>query len=188
MLSVLRFASLHASAGSLAAFARLGVGRRAGLWGGWVYLLGISYCIPSALLGSAIYLDSLLTPWLGAESSGIRVGAFTVLLGIATWAAAFRGVKLSTLLMLIIEAASLAVMALLMVTGMTRAHAWLDHAQIGLSGVAVLILSVYPPPPRPYSYVIFAFFGSMLVGMTLSVWRARGAPQPVQSPGGSVSL
>jgi amino acid transporter len=135
MLSVLRFASLHASAGSLAAFARLGFGRRGGLWGGWVYLLGISYCIPSALLGSAIYLDYLLSPWLGAWNSGIRVGSLTALLGLAAWAAAFRGVKLSTHLMLIIEATSLAVMSILMVIGMSRTHAWVDHAQIGLSGV-----------------------------------------------------
>jgi amino acid transporter len=135
MLSVLRFASLHASAGSLAAFARLGFGRRGGLWGGWVYLLGISYCIPSALLGSAIYLDYLLTPWLGAGNSIVRVAVFTLLLGLAAWAAAFRGVKLSTHLMLIIEATSLTVMTFLVVIGMSRSHAWIDHAQIGLSGV-----------------------------------------------------
>jgi len=135
MLSVLRFAALHASAGSLAAFARLGFGRRGGLWGGWVYLLGISYCIPSALLGSAIYLDYLLTPWLGAGSSLLRVAVFTVLLGLAAWAAAFQGVKLSTHLMLIIEATSLTVMTFLLVIGMSRSHAWVDHAQIGLNGV-----------------------------------------------------
>jgi len=135
MLSVLRFAALHASAGSLAAFARLGFGRRGGLWGGWVYLLGISYCIPSALLGSAIYLDYLLTPWLGAGNSDVRVVSLTVLLGLAAWAAAFRGVKLSTHLMLIIEATSLTVMTILIVVGMSRAHAWVDHAQIGLAGV-----------------------------------------------------
>jgi amino acid transporter len=136
MLSVLRFAALHASAGSLAAFARLGFGRRGGLWGGWVYLLGISYCIPSALLGSAIYLDYLLTPWLGAGSSLLRVAVLTVLLGLAAWAAAFRGVKLSTHLMLIIEATSLTVMTFLLVIGMSRSHAWVDHAQIGLTGVS----------------------------------------------------
>ncbi len=135
MLSVLRFASLHASAGSLAAFARLGFGRRGGLWGGWVYLLGISYCIQSALLGSAIYVDYLLTPWFGAGNSLVRVAVFTVLLGIAAWAAAFRGVKLSTHLMLIIEATSLTVMTFLVVIGIGRSHAWVDHAQIGLSGV-----------------------------------------------------
>jgi amino acid transporter len=135
MLSVLRFAGLHASAGSLAAFARLGLGRRGGLWGAWVYLLGISYCIPSALLGSAIYLDYLLTPWLGAGNTGVRVAVLTVLLGLAAWAAAFRGVKLSTHLMLIIEASSLTVMTFLAVIGMSRSHAWIDHAQIGLSGV-----------------------------------------------------
>jgi amino acid transporter len=107
MLSVLRFASLHASAGSLATFARLGLGRRGGVWGGWVYLFGISYCIPSAILGAALYLDFLLSTWLGPATTLLRVVLLTVLLTGAAWFAAFRGVKLSTHLMLAIEGASL---------------------------------------------------------------------------------
>ena len=135
MLSVLRFASLHASAGSLATFARLGLGRRGGVWGGWVYLFGISYCIPSAILGAALYLDFLLSTWLGPATTLLRVVLLTVLLTGAAWFAAFRGVKLSTHLMLAIEGASLTLMAFLLLAGMSHAHAWVDHRQIALSGV-----------------------------------------------------
>ena len=134
MLSVLRFASLHASAGSLATFARLGFGRRGGLWGAWIYLLGMSYCIPSAILGSALYFDFVLTPWLG-PSSLWRVSTLNGLIGAAAWYAAFRGVKLSTHLMLAIEGSSLTLMTFLLVAGMNRSHAWVDHAQLQLAGV-----------------------------------------------------
>jgi amino acid transporter len=74
MAAVLRFASLHSSAGSLAAFARLGLGPWAGLTGGWIYVLGMLYCVPSAILASASYFDLLLTPRFGsALSPGHRV-------------------------------------------------------------------------------------------------------------------
>jgi len=135
MLSVLRFASLHSSAGSLAAFTRLGLGPRGGLVGGWIYLLGMSYCVPSAVLTSASYVDLLLVPSLGPATSPVRLCLITALLMAACWVAAFRGVKLSTHLMLVIECFSVSLMLLLVVAGMSHAHAWLDPAQGALSGV-----------------------------------------------------
>jgi len=138
MVSVLRFASLHASAGSLATFARLGLGRSGGLWGGWVYLLGISLCIPSAILGAAIYLDFVLAPLTSGTDTVLRLSVLTVLLTAGAGFAAFRGVKLSTHLMLIIEGTSLTLMSFLLLFGMLRAHAWVDHAQTWLSGVSFM--------------------------------------------------
>jgi amino acid transporter len=95
----------------------------------------MSYCIPSAVLGAAIYFDFVLTPVLGPSTSLLRVALLTIfLMGVAAFAA-FRGVRLSTRLMLGIEGASLALMSFLVIAGMTRAHAWVDHAQLRLSGV-----------------------------------------------------
>jgi amino acid transporter len=55
--------------------------------------------------------------------------------------------------------------------------------------IVVLILSVYPQPPRPYSYVIYAFLGSVLAGVTISVYlRTTASRQPAESQGGSVTL
>jgi amino acid transporter len=55
--------------------------------------------------------------------------------------------------------------------------------------ILVLVLSVYPTPPRPYCYVIHVFLASVLVGMTISIYlRARSAAQPAESRGGSVTL
>lgn len=45
----------------------------------------------------------------------------------------------------------------------------------------VLILSVYPVPPRPYSYVIHVFSSSVVAGVVMSlVVRSRGV-MPVRA-------
>ena len=135
MLSVLRFASLHSSAGSLAAFARLGLGPRGGLIGGWIYLLGMFYCVPSAILASASYCDLLLIPWIGPARTAARVEVVAVILIVGIWWAAHRSIKLSTNLMLVIECSSLTLILFLLVAGMHHSQAWIDPAQIHLTGV-----------------------------------------------------
>jgi amino acid transporter len=133
--SVLRFAGLYASAGSLAAFIRLGLGTRGGLVAGWIYLFGMIYCVPGALLVSAAYLDILLIPWLGPAGSAVRVEVLTALVTGAAWAAAQRDIRLSTHLMIAIEASSVLLMVALMLAGMWHAGAWVDRPQLHLTGV-----------------------------------------------------
>jgi amino acid transporter len=135
MLSVLRFASLHSSAGSLAAFARLGLGPWGGLIGGWVYVMGMFYCVPSAILASASYCDLLLIPKFGVSGSAVRAELIAMVLTVGIWLAAHRSIKLSTNLMLVIECSSLVLVLFLLIAGMLHSHAWVDHAQIRLSGV-----------------------------------------------------
>ena len=135
MLSIVRFATLHSSAGSLAAFSELGWGPVGGLVGGWIYLLGMSYCVPAAALTAASYFDMLLVPWLGPSVTPVRVATLTALVMLACGMAAHRGIKLSTNLMLVIECASVSVMLLLIIAGMHHADAWTDHAQFDLRGV-----------------------------------------------------
>jgi amino acid transporter len=135
MLSVLRFASLHSSAGSLAAFARLGLGPWGGLIGGWIYLLGMFYCVPSAILASASYCDLLLIPWFGRSLTATRVELIAVILTVGAWLSAYRSIKLSTNMMLVIECSSLTLMLFLLFAGMFHSHAWVDPAQIKLTGV-----------------------------------------------------
>ena len=134
MVSVTRFASMHSSAGSMAAFARLGWGARGGLIGAWIYLLGMAYCIPAALLSSASYFDLLLLPYFGPQGASLRLAALTAALTIACWLAAHRDIKLSTNLMLVIECVSVGLMLVLMTAGMIHSDAWIDAAQIHLSG------------------------------------------------------
>jgi amino acid transporter len=134
MLTIMRFASLYSSAGSLAAFSRLGWGPRGGLIGGWIYLLGISFCVPAAIVVSASYFDLLLAPWLGPSVTTVRIAILTVLLTIAGWLAAHRDIRLSTHLMLFIECTSVSLMVFLMVAGMVHANAWVDQPQLHLAG------------------------------------------------------
>jgi amino acid transporter len=135
MLAVLRFAALHSSAGSLAAFTRLGFGVRGGLIAAWIYLLGIGFCIPAAVLTAAAYIDMLLVPWLGPPATPLRISAITALLTLGCWAAAFHGIRFSTHLMLLIECLSVTLMTVLVLAGMFHAHAWVDRPQLHLTGV-----------------------------------------------------
>lgn len=135
MLSVIRFASLHASAGSLASFTRLGLGASGGLVGGWIYLLGVLFCVPSAMLAAAAYFDLALVPWLGPSTGPLRVAGITALITLGAWLAAHRDIKLSTNLMLVVECVSLSLMVVMLVGAMFFAHAWVDRAQLQLSGV-----------------------------------------------------
>jgi amino acid transporter len=134
MLSVVRFASLHACAGSLAAFGQLGFGSFGGLLGGWIYLLGISYCVPAAMLVSASYFDILLPAHMGHVGSAWRLAVLTAALTLLAWLAAHRDIKLSTKVMLIIECCSVGLMLVLMAGGMMKANAWVDRSQFALSG------------------------------------------------------
>ena len=135
MFSVLRFAGLHSSAGSLATFSRLGLGKHGGMIAGWIYLCGMIYCIPGAILVSAAYLDILLIPWLGPMPTPVRAEILTAALTIGCWMAAHRDVRLSTHLMIFTEGISVVLMILLMLGGIFHAHAWVDHAQNSLAGV-----------------------------------------------------
>jgi amino acid transporter len=135
MVSVLRFASLHSSAGSLAAFARLGLGEWGGVIGGWIYVLGMLYCVPSAILASASYFDLLLVPEFGTAHSAMRSELIAAVSIAGAWLAAHRSIKLSTNLMLVIECSSLVLILFLLVSSMVGAHAWVDHAQTHLTGV-----------------------------------------------------
>jgi amino acid transporter len=135
MRGVLRFAALHPTSGSLAAFSRLGFGPRGGLVAAWIYLLGIGFCIPAALLTAAAYIDMLFVPWFGAASTPLRISTITVLLAIGCWAAAFHGIKFSTHLMLVIECLSVTLMTALVIAGMSHAHAWVDPPQLHLADV-----------------------------------------------------
>jgi amino acid transporter len=135
LTTILRFAQLHSSAGSLAAFARLGFGSWGGLICGWVYIVAIFYCIPSAILASASYCDLLLIPKFGAAPGESRAEGIAVVLTVAMWLAAHRSVKLSTNLMLVIECSSLILVLCLLAAGMWVSHAWVDTAQIHLANV-----------------------------------------------------
>ena len=135
MAVVLRFASLHSSAGSLAAFAGLGLGSRVGILCGWIYVLGMLCCVSSASLASAAYLDLLLEPAFGAAHAAGRSELAAVVFIAGAWLAAHRSVTLSTRLMLAIESVALLVIFILLLTSVVNAHAWMDHAQRQLTGV-----------------------------------------------------
>jgi amino acid transporter len=135
MLIIMRFASLHSSAGSIAAFSRLGWGPRGELIGGWIYLLGIGYCVPASMIIAGSYFDGALLPLLGPSNAVMRIAVWTTVLTFFCGLAAYKDIRMSSKLMLAIESISVTLMLCLIIVGMTHAHAWVDRQQMTLAGV-----------------------------------------------------
>lgn len=135
MVSIARFAGKCASAGSLAAWGRLGLGFGGGLATGWIYIFALAFCIPSATLCSASFLDMVLTPWLGPSAGTGRIILLTLVIGAAAGWASYQDIKLSTDLMLVIECVSVGLMIFLMGAAMFHTGAWVDRPQLTLQHV-----------------------------------------------------
>ena len=65
MLSITRFASVHAAAGSLTIWPRLGLGAWAEPVTGWILIFIMAFSIPCSVLCIVSYLDLFLTHFLG---------------------------------------------------------------------------------------------------------------------------
>ncbi|HEY0185640.1 MAG TPA: APC family permease [Rhodopila sp.] len=146
-LNLNQFARRSTSAGSMYAYICRGLGVTAGAIGGWSLIwayLGISM---AGVTGFSIFADKLL------GMAGVHV-PFIVLFGgcvFAGWYCAWRNVQLSTMLMLVLEAASMALIVLLCGISLVHHGFAVDHAQfdtgtlplsgLGL-GVVVAIFSL----------------------------------------------
>jgi amino acid transporter len=129
-----RFAQHTASAGALATYAEAGLGRRAGVVTGWAYVLAMMYGVAGAAPSAAYYADVFLTELTGAPSTALRGALLTAIVIVAAWLIAFRDIKLSTKVMLVLEFSTLAVLIAIIALAMPRTHAWVDHPQIALTG------------------------------------------------------
>ena len=131
---VSRFAQHTASAGALATYAEVGLGRRAGVLTGWAYVLAMIFGVSGAAPSAAYYADVFLTELTGAPSTALRGAILTAVVILAAWLIAFRDIKLSTKIMLVLEFSTLAVLIAIIALAMPRTHAWVDRPQIELTG------------------------------------------------------
>jgi amino acid transporter len=129
------FAKRGASAGGLGTYAGLGLGARAGAVTKWIYLVamlfGVAGCAPSA----AYYTCLLLTQYAGLPDTALLGGAVTALMVVGAWWIAFRDIKLSSDVMIVIEVASLAVILAIMAVAMAHDGPWVDRPQLRLEAV-----------------------------------------------------
>jgi amino acid transporter len=146
-LNLNQFARRSTSAGSMYAYICRGLGVTAGAIGGWSLIwayLGISM---AGVTGFSIFAGKLL------DMAGLHVPVIALFAGcvLVAWYCAWRNVQISTMLMLVLEGASMAFILLLCVISLVHHGFAVDHAQFDTSslplsglglGVVVAIFSL----------------------------------------------
>ena len=138
--SINTFASRCISAGSLATFVNLGLGPRFGIIAGWTYVAAMIYSVGSSVVCVSSYLDLLFMQMSGMSPELPRLVLLTFLVVALVWWTAHRDIRLSTDVMLYIEGTSIFFIVLVLSIIMFGSAAWIDHAQIHLTGVHPLDL------------------------------------------------
>jgi amino acid transporter len=129
------FATRCVSAGGLATYARLGLGRRAGLATGWIYIGAMVFGVASAAPAAAYYAALVVSQMTGVAPTPLLGGLLTALVVVGAAWAAFKDIKLSSDIMIVIEITSLAVMAIIVAVAMIRGGTWVDRPQLTLQGL-----------------------------------------------------
>ncbi len=144
-LNINQFAKRSASPGSLYSFITRGMGMSAGFLSGWCLIVAYLFTGMAVLAGSVNYAIILL------EMMHIHVHP-VILFGVGAalaWYIAYKDIKLSTQLMLILEAVSMVIILVLGVIIMAHKGVVVDTAQFQLQGMnfsglkAGLILAIF---------------------------------------------
>lgn len=144
-LNINQFARQSASPGSLYTYIARGLGATAGVLTGWSLVLAYAFTAIAVASGFANYSQVLLSP-LGINLSPIFL--FAICIGLA-WYAAYKDAQLSTMLMLVLEAASVALIIIMGLIILGKKGYVIDLAQLSLQGakpggiVLGLVLAVF---------------------------------------------
>jgi amino acid transporter len=134
LVNIREFATRHASAGGLASYVRLGLGPSAGLWTGWIYVGAMLFGAASSAPSSAYYAGLVFSQALGVPNDAALGAVLTAATVAAAWWTAYKDMKLSGDVMIVIEVTSLAVMIAIVALAMARSGTWLDREQLALKG------------------------------------------------------
>ena len=135
-LSINVFASRLASAGSLEAYTRMGLGNGPGIVAGWSYVVALAFIVVSSGVSGAYYFGMVLTRLTGVPVGALGSAALVVLVVALAWWPAYRDVKLSTKIMLSLEGFSVALILLILTMAMWKTHHWVDRPQLVLEGAS----------------------------------------------------
>ncbi|MBV8223060.1 MAG: APC family permease, partial [Candidatus Eremiobacteraeota bacterium] len=134
-LNVNQFARRSVSPGSLYTFVAQGLGPTLGVISGWSMVIAYLIIGGAVLAGCANYVTVVAHALIGPGFDGpLTVGAM-IAAALGAWYIAYRDVKLSTQLMLLIEFASIVLIMTLSFAFFFKRGAVLDPAQLMLSGV-----------------------------------------------------
>jgi amino acid transporter len=129
-LCINQFARRSAEAGSMYGYVADHLGLTAGAIAGWTLLWAYGFVATAVLGAMALFVERLLSG-VGMRAPVILI---VVVLAAIAWQAAYRGVQVSAILMLVLEAISVGIITLLVVIVLHAHGLRLDAAQVHVSG------------------------------------------------------
>jgi amino acid transporter len=108
-LCINQFARRSSAAGSMYGYVADHLGRTVGAIGGWSLLWAYGFVATAVLGAMALFVELML------ESAGMHVATISVVvvLAVVAWQAAYRGVQVSAILMLVLEVVSVTIICIL---------------------------------------------------------------------------
>ena len=135
LFCITQFSKRCVSAGSLAEYGRLGLGPWGGVLTGWAYVIAMTFGLASSAPSSAYYADIVIRQVFHLPPDQWRGALLTLAVVILSWWTAHRDIKLSTKLMLVIEAVCVCVMVAIVGLAMIGSNCWIDQSQARLTGI-----------------------------------------------------
>ena len=129
-LNINQFARRSSAAGSMYGYVADNLGPTVGAIAGWSLLWAYVFVAAATLGAMALFMQLLLGAW------GMQVLAVALVAAIAivAWQAAYRGVQVSAIVMLVLEAISVAVICVLVAIVLVKHGPSLDVAQLRIQG------------------------------------------------------
>jgi amino acid transporter len=131
-LNLNEFAKRSSATGSMFLYTSAGLGPTVGGLGGWCLIWAYVFIGTAGMTGFTIFAQQLLG-MVGIQAPAILLFAVC---GFVSWLLAYRDIALSTILMLVIESVSVAIITLLAIITLCHHGFSIDTSQIGLKGVS----------------------------------------------------
>jgi amino acid transporter len=130
-----QFAKRSAFAGSMYAYTGKGLGPSAGVFSGWTLIWSYFFIAVAGMCGFAVFCQQLLSA-LGYHGS-VHPIIFFAISAAACWVIAYKDIRVSTVLTLVLECASVACITALACVILFKHGFHVDTNQLSLSGVNV---------------------------------------------------
>jgi amino acid transporter len=129
-LCINQFARRSSGAGSMYQYVAEHVGPAAGAIGGWTLLWAYGFVATAVLGAMALFVGRLLSG-IGLHASPVLI---VIVLAVIAWQAAYRGVQVSAILMLVLEVISVSIICLLIGIVLHAHGPSLDSKQLRIAG------------------------------------------------------
>ena len=130
-----KFAKRSAFAGSMYAYTAKGLGPSAGVFSGWTLIWSYFFIAVAGMCGFAVFCAQLLSA-LGYHGS-VHPIIFFAISAVACWVIAYKDIRVSTVLTLVLECASVACILALAFVILFKHGFHIDTNELSLSGVNV---------------------------------------------------